>query len=170
MIDYTNPTCFQCERRSSCNFPCLNYSNYLIRQHHEKEAQNIQNSIKTLRNEISQAHKPTPAGVTEVDISDKSGDLKGLGELKKEVKNVNDIEDFLEFDVSNDKWLRAVNGMSSWIDIIDKGAFFDYLVEENEKYCAENCLCETCRSPLKEFTEMEDGMISQMYWSCSNGC
>lgn len=197
MIDFINPICSPCERRSSCTYPCLNYSNYLIRQHHEKEAQNIQDSLKTIRNEISQTYKPTPTGVTEVDISVKSGDSLGFeinDEKKEELKKMlsenqgctfipdsclpkkyckDDIENFLEYNVEDDAWLDACNNITSWTNLIDVDAFREYLLIENEKYCKNNDLCSECRAPLKLFIEHEDicGSMqeSERYWSCPSG-
>jgi hypothetical protein len=84
--------------------------------------------------------------------------------------NDNNIENFLEYSVENDEWLEILNNPKKLSTIVSWDSLFRYMVSEHEKYCAENCLCETCRSELVEYTEYVDEKISDMYWSCPNGC
>jgi len=91
--------------------------------------------------------------------------------------NINEdtnIENFLEYSVEDIIWARVANEKINYSEIIDKNALLSYFKEKNEKYCAENCLCEVCRNPLTEFTEYEDicgsMQISEIYYSCPNGC
>jgi hypothetical protein len=99
---------------------------------------------------------------------------KSLNSNKTDVlcdcENNNDIENFLEYDVSDPIWLQILNNPKQLSDIICWNSLFQYMVEKHEKYCADNCLCETCRSELVEYTEYVDGIISDIYWSCKNGC
>lgn len=83
----------------------------------------------------------------------------------------NDIEKYLEYEVSDPEWLELINDPKRlFSEIICWNSLFQYMVEKHEKYCTENCLCEVCRSELKEYMEYIDGEIADMYWSCSNGC
>jgi len=174
MIDYCNPICEPCGKSNgSCNWPCLEYSNYNLRKHMEKEDNNVQKSLKTLRNEentvVLKKNNPYVARVTEVGISVQSGDLLGVDELKKCDKEC--VADYFEYDVNDDIWLYATkdNGWSV-LDLLDVNGLKIYIKEKNAEYCKQEGLCEQCRSPLKEFVEMEDGMPSEIYWACKNGC
>ena len=82
----------------------------------------------------------------------------------------NDIENFLEYDVSDNIWLKIINKEIPIIEILDENAFYEYFTNENVKYCDQEGLCSECRTPLKEFIEYEDGIISERYWACGNGC
>ncbi|MDD4188281.1 MAG: hypothetical protein PHX04_05970 [Bacilli bacterium] len=82
-----------------------------------------------------------------------------------------DIGEILEFNVENHEFLEILNGNRPISDIICWHSLGLVLKEMNEKYCAQNCLCESCRSPLEEYTEYDiDGRVSGMHWSCKNGC
>jgi AAA15 family ATPase/GTPase len=86
----------------------------------------------------------------------------------------NNIENFLEYDVSDPIWLKIINGQIPLIEIIDKITLISYLESENKKFCANNCLCEICRNPLDEYIDYEEvwgnKRISNIYYSCPNGC
>ena len=82
----------------------------------------------------------------------------------------NDIENFLEYDVSDNIWLKIINREIPIIEILDENVFYEYFTNENIKYCDQEGLCSECRTPLKEFIEYEDGIISERHWACGNGC
>jgi len=82
----------------------------------------------------------------------------------------NDIADFLEYDVSDNIWLKIINKEIPIIEMLDENTFYEYFTNENIKYCDQEGLCSECRTPLKEFIEYEDGIISERYWACGNGC
>ncbi len=82
-----------------------------------------------------------------------------------------DINEILEYNVENPEFLEILNENMPLYQIISWSSLHIAMKEMNEKYCAEQCLCEKCRTPLEEFTEYDaDGRISGMYWSCKNGC
>jgi len=60
----------------------------------------------------------------------------------------NDIENFLEYDVSNDIWIKFINKEIPIIEILDENAFYDYLETENEKYCKQEGICPECREEI----------------------
>jgi hypothetical protein len=107
-------------------------------------------------------------------IQEKMEEKRSLKSNKTDVlcdhKNNNDISNFLEYDVENPEFLEIINGERAYSDIICWNSILQYMTEKNEKFCAEHCLCEICRSELKEYVERIDGIISDMYWSCENGC
>jgi len=88
----------------------------------------------------------------------------------KLLPNCNDISDFLEYDVESLEWLMVINNKVPYTTLFNESAIFDYLNSESEKYCNQEGICHECRSPLKEFIEYEDGMISERYLACENGC
>jgi hypothetical protein len=185
LIDYTNPACFQCDRQSSCQYPCLNYSNHLIRLHHAKEDQNIKNSIKTLdldkNTDVLKKNNPYVARVTEVDISNETGDLKALDGGEKGVGNVNKNDEldefmynFIESAVDQPEYLQVCNELVHPSKILDWEILLDYMKEKNRVYSEENGLCEVCHSELVERKEYEEiwgsRQISERLWVCRNGC
>ena len=68
----------------------------------------------------------------------------------------NDIENFLEYDVSNDIWIKFINKEIPIIEILDENAFYDYLETENEKYCKQEGICPECRGNLVLKVEYEE--------------
>jgi hypothetical protein len=192
MSFYSNLVCGTCDRSSACNFPCNEYSDASYSHHKQKETESIKNTIKSL---CTESHNPPVPRVSGFGTSVKSGDLLGFGltpEKKKILKEImgscsgkaslsemvmanrnhceNDIEDFLEYDVSRWEYFLVMKGKKSFVELIDRSSFLFYLEEQNRIYCEQEGLCPECRNSLKEFTEYEDGMISEMYWACSKGC
>jgi hypothetical protein len=84
--------------------------------------------------------------------------------------NDNNIDNFLEYSVENDEWLQIINGLRRPSDIICWNSLLQFMTEQNKKFCAKHCLCESCRSELNEYTEYVDEIISDIYHSCPNGC
>jgi len=82
----------------------------------------------------------------------------------------NDIENFLEYDVSNDIWIKFINKEIPLIELFDQNAVYNYIQSEHEKYCSQEGICPECKMPLKEYIEMEDGIVSERYLACGNGC
>ena len=82
----------------------------------------------------------------------------------------NDIADFLEYGVESLEWLMVLNNKVPYTTLFNESSIFDYLNSESEKYCDQEGICHECRTPLKEFIEYEDGIISERYWACGNGC
>jgi len=86
----------------------------------------------------------------------------------------NDIENFLEYDVSNDIWIKFINKEIPLIEILDKNALYDYLETENEKYCKQEGICPECRGNLILKVEYEEiwgsKRESERYLVCENGC
>jgi len=104
-------------------------------------------------------------------LIDNYGGSNGKGNnINEEPTNDNDIENFLEHSVESLEWLRVCNGQIPYTVLLDKNTFKQYFISENERYCDQEGICPECRNPLKEFVEMEDGIISERYWSCGNGC
>jgi len=86
----------------------------------------------------------------------------------------NDIENFLEYDVSNDIWVKIINKEIPIIEILDENAFYDYLETENIKYCLQEGICPECRGNLVLKVEYEEiwgsKRESERYLVCENGC
>ena len=86
----------------------------------------------------------------------------------------NDIENFLEYDVSNDIWIKFINKEIPIIEILDENSFYDYLETENEKYCKQEGICPECRGNLVLKVEYEEiwgsKRESERYLVCENGC
>ena len=86
----------------------------------------------------------------------------------------NNIADFLEYDVSNDIWIKIINKEIPIIEILDENAFYDYLETENEKYCKQEGICPECRGNLVLKVEYEEiwgsKRESERYLVCENGC
>jgi len=89
-------------------------------------------------------------------------------------KSNNDIENFLEYDVSDNIWLKIINKEIPIIEILDENAFYDYLETENEKYCKQEGICLECRGNLVLRVEYEEiwgsKRESERYLVCENGC
>ena len=89
-------------------------------------------------------------------------------------KSNNDIENFLEYDVSDNIWLKIINKEIPIIEILDENAFYDYLETENEKYCKQEGICPECRGNLVLKVEYEEiwgsKRESERYLVCENGC
>lgn len=81
-----------------------------------------------------------------------------------------DINSILELNIDNPIYLQVVNGLVDPKKVVDFDVLISYMTEQNKKYCDDHDLCPECRSEMKQFVEMEDGMISEWYWSCRNGC
>ena len=137
--------CNMCERAksSSCNFPCNNYADYMYNQ--------------SLKNNIYKDDRRES-------VSDDSLNHN------HENKCNNDISDFLEYGVESLEWLMVLNNKVPYTTLFNESSIFDYLNSESEKYCDQEGICHECRTPLKEFIEYEDGIISERYWACGNGC
>jgi hypothetical protein len=88
--------------------------------------------------------------------------------------NDNNIENFLEYDVSNDEWLQILNNPKQLSTIICWNSLYQYMLELNKEYCAKHCLCEICRSELIEHIDYEEiwgsKRISNVEYTCPNGC
>ena len=86
----------------------------------------------------------------------------------------NNIADFLEYDVSNDIWIKIINKEIPIIEILDENSFYDYLETENEKYCKQEGICPECRGNLVLKVEYEEiwgsKRESERYLVCENGC
>jgi len=86
----------------------------------------------------------------------------------------NNIADFLEYDVSNDIWIKIINKEIPIIEILDENSFYDYLETENEKYCKQEGICSECRGNLVLKVEYEEiwgsKRESERYLVCENGC
>jgi len=95
---------------------------------------------------------------------------------KKEIKIMDDtnIEDFLEYNVSDITWLRVINHQIPYTELINKTGFLNFLISENDKYCEENGLCTICRNPLEKFDSYEEVCGSQRLvesdFRCRYGC
>ena len=90
------------------------------------------------------------------------------------MKEVIDIEDFLEYQVDDIMWLRVLSGRVPITELIDKEAFKDFLKSENDQYCNANGLCEECRSPLERFPTYEEvcgsRRLVEVEYRCPHGC
>ena len=86
----------------------------------------------------------------------------------------NDIENFLEYDVSDNIWLKIINKEIPIIEILDENAFYEYFTNENVKYCDQEGLCSECRGNLVLKVEYEEiwgsKRESERYLVCENGC
>lgn len=195
--------CSECDRRFSCQYPCTDYSNASNLHHKQKEAENNKNAIKTLdfdkNTVVHKKNNPCVARVPEVDISHETGVLFGceINDEKKEMlkKMLNEnqgvafipdsylpkkyckedhLEDYLEYSVGEDTWLKFINRDLPLIDLIDENAFMDYLEEQNRIYCDQNGLCPECRSPLERYEHKEEvwGSVQtvEVLPICPNGC
>jgi len=95
-------------------------------------------------------------------------------DLLKNNNCVNDISDFIEYDVSDNEWIRLINKEIPIIDILDENAFYEYLETENTRYCKQEVLCPECRGKLVEKIEYEEiwgsRRESERYLICENGC
>jgi hypothetical protein len=89
---------------------------------------------------------------------------------KDSANNDYNIENFLEYSVENDEWLQILNNPKQLSTIICWDSLYQYMIEKNKEFCDKRCLCESCRSPIKENIEYVDGLISDIQWSCENGC
>ena len=83
---------------------------------------------------------------------------------------MDEIKDLLTCSVGDAEYLQVINHLRMPSSIIDWNYFLQYLTKKNAEYAKERGLCEVCYQPLKEFTEMEDGMPSERYFACKNGC
>ena len=99
---------------------------------------------------------------------------KGNTVQNKLLPTSNDIENFLEYDVSDNIWLKIINKEIPLIEILDENAFYDYLETENEKYCKQEGICPECRGNLVLKVEYEEiwgsKRESERYLVCENGC
>jgi len=67
-----------------------------------------------------------------------------------------DIKDYLNYDVEDDEWLDVLNGKSPLMKLINRTSLMRYIELENEKYCLENNLCTNCRTPLEIYKHYEN--------------
>lgn len=85
-----------------------------------------------------------------------------------------DIEDFLEYSVSDKIWLDFINEKIPLIELINVNELIDYLETENEKFCRQEGFCSECRTPLQRYESKEEicGSIqtAEVYWQCPYGC
>ena len=99
---------------------------------------------------------------------------KNIPKQNKLLPNCNDIENFLEYDVSNDIWMKIINKEIPIIEILDENALYDYLETENDKYCKQEGICPECRGNLVLKVEYEEiwgsKRESERYLVCENGC
>jgi len=99
---------------------------------------------------------------------------KNIPKQNKLLPNCNDIENFLEYDVSNDIWMKIINKEIPIIEILDENALYDYLETENDKYCKQEGICPECRGNLVLKVEYEEIWGSkrelERYLVCENGC
>jgi len=99
---------------------------------------------------------------------------KGNTVQNKLLPTSNDIENFLEYDVSNDIWLKIINKEIPIIEILDENSFYDYLETENIKYCKQEGICPECRGNLVLKVEYEEiwgsKRESERYLVCEIGC
>jgi len=88
--------------------------------------------------------------------------------------NGNVIWNILEYDVSNDIWIKFINKEIPIIEILDENSLYDYLETENEKYCKQEGICPECRGNLVLKVEYEEiwgsKRESERYLVCENGC
>jgi len=80
------------------------------------------------------------------------------------------IEDYFEYEVSDDMWNKIIDKEIPLIELFDQNAVYDYISSEYENFCKQEGICSECKMPLKEFIEMEDGIVSERYFACGNGC
>jgi len=101
-------------------------------------------------------------------------EIKEFNIKKKQIANMTDIEDVLDYSVDSHMWLLAVKGKIPFTDLIDNGIFLAYLEDENEKFCEVERLCTECRSHMERQEQKEEicGSIrtSEVLWACSRGC
>lgn len=90
------------------------------------------------------------------------------------MEEINDIEDFLEYQVEDIIWLRVANNLVPYTELINRDYLINYIKERNQKFCEDNGLCSECRSPLVERVEFEEiwgsKQESERYWCCPRGC
>jgi len=84
------------------------------------------------------------------------------------------IDDILEFNVSDPEYLQIVNGLRMPNGIIDWNSLLEYMSEENREYSKKHDLCEVCHSNLVDEKQMEEYCGSKMVIGvnvvCPNGC
>lgn len=156
MIDYTCPICKDCDRYpNACDHPCQKYSDYQLNYYLTQQAENVKRTIERLDGK----------GVKTDNISDNCNTYDDTD---------TNIESILDYSVEDIIWVRVLNQQIPYTELINKNAFYDYLNEQNIKYCEDNCLCSVCRTPLVEKVEMEEiwGSMqeSERYWHCPYGC
>ena len=67
-----------------------------------------------------------------------------------------DIKDYLNYNIEDIEWLEVLNGKYPLMKLIDRNSLMRYIEFENEKYCLENKLCTSCRTPLETYKHYED--------------
>lgn len=166
MMDYFNSVCQTCDRRTSCLYPCQEYVDFYREQDlKEQEKYNNQKDIHILHLNVDHLTDEKKQEIMRT-IEECSGRLE-VSNMNMSISSGDDIENFLEYEVENIEWLRCLNGQIPILDILDKNTIYEYLREQNEKYCEEQSLCPICRNPLKEY---KDEMINERYWACQYGC
>jgi len=99
---------------------------------------------------------------------------KGNIEQNKLLPTSNDIENFLEYDVSNDIWINFINKEIPLIELFDQNSIYEYLETENTRYCKQEGICPECRGNLVLKVEYEEiwgsKRESERYLVCENGC
>jgi len=90
------------------------------------------------------------------------------------MKEVIDIEDFLEYSPQDVEWFQILNGKRPFYELIDKKALLEMMQIEHEKYCNDNGLCSECMGYMERQEQKEEicGSIrtSEVLWVCSRGC
>lgn len=173
MIDYTCKICNECERYSSCDHPCQEYSDYKLNQYLTQQAENIQRTIdrldgKSYETENNKRNIHT-ISVDHLTLEKKEELMKLIEQYSGRLEDVSDmdfsnvtveyddrigIDDlFDEYDVSDPMWLNVCNGKVSYHELINKSALLSYLQMKNDEYCEQNGLCNVCRNPLVEVKE-----------------
>ena len=66
------------------------------------------------------------------------------------------IEDYLNYNVEDPEWLEVINGKLSLSQMINSNSLMRYIEIQNEKYCLQNNLCANCRTPLIEHKHYEE--------------
>ena len=86
----------------------------------------------------------------------------------------NDIENFLEYDVSDNIWLKIINKEIPIIEMLDENSIYNYLETENTRYCKQEGICPECRGNIVLKVEYEEiwgsKRESERYLVCENGC
>ncbi len=66
------------------------------------------------------------------------------------------LEDYLDYNVEDPEWLEILNGKLALFQIINRNSLMRYIEFKNEKYCLENNLCTNCRTPLETNKHYEE--------------
>ena len=138
LLDYSYFKCRKCDLRSACHYPCEEYSNYKYKQHLADEKENIQKTIRDLRE--NENNLKGDVGMSEMEAMD---------DREQKFDDLNDfMENLIEYTVDQAEFLQVCNGLVHPKEVINWSTLLDYMKEKNKAFAEKHSLCQVCHSEL----------------------